>query len=200
MNTFKQARGESAPWKRAMSRTLVGAAAMAMAATGVAASTAVSAPAHAATAGTAAATTAAAPPRGTIRITNANQSLTAGVIGANGRGTVFTSVSGNQQRVQQWNVINGTLLNRGRSARTSRCLEAGSGGSVFLAPCVTGRNSQKWAFKEDGKQFRIQNFQTKKCLRIGAETPQQTAPVTAVECKDERRQTWFATQVEPSDF
>ncbi|WP_171074464.1 RICIN domain-containing protein [Nonomuraea basaltis] len=110
---------------------------------------------------------------------------------------VFTSVLGNQIETQQWVLSDGRLINKTRS----RCLEAGSGGSIFIAVCA-GKESQKWAFKlavkgkvPTGDQFRIQNFQTKGCLKIGAVNSQRNARVAAVECKAERNQNWFANTV-----
>ncbi|WP_433256863.1 ricin-type beta-trefoil lectin domain protein [Streptosporangium sp. CA-135522] len=189
MHMIGSAGGGGATWRRMTGSAVMGAVTAALAAIAMAV------PADAAV------TASAAAPVGTIRITNANQSLTAGVVNAGGRGNVFTTVGGNQQVVQQWNHIDGgKLVSRGRSQGTTRCLESGGGGSVFIAPCAAGRNSQKWAFKPAGKRFRIQNFQTKKCLKIGATTPQLTAAVSAVECKAQASQTWFATQAEPGDF
>ncbi|MGI5285319.1 RICIN domain-containing protein [Nonomuraea polychroma] len=176
-------------WRRMMGRAAMGAAALTLAAT-----------AAAATGGTAMASTAtatAAAPSGTIRITNTNQGLTGGVINSNGNGKVFTSIIGNQFAAQQWVLSDDRLINK----KQNRCLEAGSGGSVFIAVCA-GKQSQKWAFKlavkgkvPTGDQFRIQNFQTKTCLKIGAINPRQNARVAAVECKAERNQNWFANTV-----
>ncbi|MGJ6969241.1 ricin-type beta-trefoil lectin domain protein [Streptosporangium sp. G11] len=201
MSTSERSGADRHSWQRLTGRAVLAAATVVLATTAVAGSagTAVASSATGTTAlrPTAAQTTVLDAPVGTIRITNANQSLTAGVVNSNNRGNVFTTIGGNQQTVQQWNHINGgKLVSRGRSQGTTRCLETSSGGSVFIAPCVAGKSSQRWSFKEAGKQFRIQNFQTKKCLKIGSITPQQTAPVSSVECKAEAAQTWFATQVD----
>ncbi|MGP3959970.1 ricin-type beta-trefoil lectin domain protein [Nonomuraea sp. 3N208] len=189
MSSTKQIDTMGTTWRRMMGRAAMGAAALTLAATAAAAT------AGAAVASTATATAAA--PSGTIRITNTNQALTGGVINSKGNGAVFTSVLGNQIETQQWVLSDDRLINKTRS----RCLEAGSGGSIFIAVCA-GKKSQKWAFKlavkgkvPTGDQFRIQNFQTKDCLKIGAVNSQRNARVAAVECKAERNQNWFANTV-----
>ncbi|WP_328738699.1 RICIN domain-containing protein [Streptomyces erythrochromogenes] len=122
-----------------------------------------------------------------------NLSLTAGGVGPSGKGEVFARIGGVHENVQSWNFLRDKIISRGASSGDNlRCLESDSGGNVFIAKCVTGKDSQKWAHKLAQKapgafrdQVRIQNFQSKKCLTIGSATGRGTAEVAAKDCKDE---------------
>ncbi|MGI5292057.1 hypothetical protein ACQEVF_53345 [Nonomuraea polychroma] len=139
--------------------------------------TAIASPAAASTAASAGAVTAAAaaPPTGTLSISNRKTSLTleVGDVGSSGKGKVFSRFArGGNDVEQQWNFINGgKLVSRKLVRGQTMCLEADRASQLFVARCVGGKQSQKWAFKlavdapapfKDA--FTIQNFATKKCL------------------------------------
>lgn len=119
------------------------------------------------------ATAAANAPTGTITLANRRVgTLTAGDVGASGKGKVHTGPNkGSNLRIQDWNHINGgKLVSRQTVNGRVLCLEA-SEDKAFIATCEGRKLSQKWAFKiavdapgTDGDFYRIQNFQTKECL------------------------------------
>ncbi|MFI6744440.1 ricin-type beta-trefoil lectin domain protein [Nonomuraea sp. NPDC050451] len=171
------------------------------------AATAVAAPAAAsanAPAGAAAGTSAAAPPASTLNLSNrrTNLQLEVGDVGASGKGRVFSRFArGGGDTEQQWNFINGgKLVSRKLVRGQTVCLETDSGNRLFVARCVGGKQTQKWAFKlalnapgafKDA--FVIQNFATKKCVTSAEANARRNAAVGVGSCKSGNPlQQWFA--------
>ncbi|MGN9841534.1 hypothetical protein ACTMTI_25745 [Nonomuraea sp. H19] len=151
-----------------------------------------------------AASVAAAPPAGTLNISNRKTNLTleVGDVGASGKGQVFSRFArGGNDVEQQWNFINGgKLVSRKLVRGQTVCLEADSAGRLFVARCVGGKQTQKWAFKlaNDAPApfkdaFRMQNFATKKCLTSAQPNVRGNAEVGVGSCKGgSLLQQWFA--------
>lgn len=174
------------------------------------AATAVAAPAAAssdASVGAATGTSAAAPPAGTLNISNrrTNLQLEVGDVGASGKGRVFSRFArGGNDVEQQWNFINGgKLVSRKLVRGRTVCLETDNAGRLFVARCVGGKQTQKWAFKlaldapgafKDA--FVIQNFATKKCLTSAVANARRNAAVGVGSCRSGNLlQQWFAASL-----
>ncbi|MEV4165316.1 hypothetical protein [Nonomuraea dietziae] len=170
------------------------------------ATTAVASPAAASTGvSTDVVTSAAAPPAGTLHISNRRTSLAleVGDVGASGRGKVFSTFPrGGNDVEQQWNFINGgKLVSRKLVRGQTVCLETDNAGRLFVARCVGGKQTQKWAFKlavdapgpfKDA--FVIQNFATKKCLASAEPNGRRNAQVGVGSCRSGNAlQQWTAS-------
>lgn len=145
-------------------------------------------------ASTGADTSAAAPPAGTLNIGNRRTGLEleVGDVGASGRGKVFSRFPrGGNDVEQQWNFINGgKLVSRKLVRGQTVCLETDNADRLFVARCVGGKQTQKWAFKlavnapapfKDA--FVIQNFATKKCVASAEPNGQRNAAVGVGGCR-----------------
>ncbi|WP_162795061.1 ricin-type beta-trefoil lectin domain protein [Nonomuraea lactucae] len=173
-------------------RAMIGVVSVALATTAMASPAAASA--QISTSAVTSATAAAAPPPGTLSIRNRRTALTleVGDVGGSGKGKVFSRPArGDNDVEQEWNFINrGNLVSRKLVRGQTVCMDTDNADRLFVARCVPGKLTQKWAFKLAVNApgafddiFTIQNFATKKCVTSAQVNARGNAEVGAASCR-----------------